>query len=118
MTFMVLLKRGKNNGIAVYIPKETILRRWQPKLNQNFFFDLVWKLSIEPCMLFKFKRWHMSFNRRKGGTSLNMLLLQQSSMYSILYVDEFLFRAEIFLFTTTFILALGPPSLLPVGTEA
>jgi transposase len=26
MTSMMLLKRGKNNGIAVYIPKETILK--------------------------------------------------------------------------------------------
>jgi hypothetical protein len=26
MTSMVLLKRGKNDGIAVYVPKETILK--------------------------------------------------------------------------------------------
>jgi hypothetical protein len=26
MTSTVLLKRGKNDGIAVYIPKETILK--------------------------------------------------------------------------------------------
>jgi hypothetical protein len=36
MTSMMLLKRGKNDGIAVYVPKETILM---------FCFDLVWEIS-------------------------------------------------------------------------
>jgi hypothetical protein len=34
---MVLLKRGKNDGIAIYIPKETILKEMA-----------VWKLSDTP----------------------------------------------------------------------
>jgi hypothetical protein len=29
---MVLLKRGKNNGIAVYIPKDTILKEMTAKI--------------------------------------------------------------------------------------
>jgi hypothetical protein len=35
----VLLKRGKNDGIAVYIPKETILKKMvaKIKLSQHFF---------------------------------------------------------------------------------
>jgi hypothetical protein len=32
MTFMVLLKRGKNDGIAVYTPKETILKEMAAKV--------------------------------------------------------------------------------------
>jgi hypothetical protein len=52
MTSTVLLKRGKNDGIAVYVPKETILKEMAAKLNklsQNFFFDLVRELSDTPC---------------------------------------------------------------------
>jgi hypothetical protein len=47
MTSTVLLKRGKNDGIAVYVPKETILKEMAAKikLSQHFFFDLVWELS-------------------------------------------------------------------------
>jgi hypothetical protein len=48
MTSMVLLKCGKDDGIAVYVPKETMLKKMQPKLSklsQNFFFDLVRELS-------------------------------------------------------------------------
>jgi hypothetical protein len=41
MTSTVLLKRGKNDGIAAYFPKET-------KLSQNLFFDLVRELSDTP----------------------------------------------------------------------
>jgi hypothetical protein len=29
---MVLLKRGKNNGITVYIPKETVLKEMADKI--------------------------------------------------------------------------------------
>jgi hypothetical protein len=36
---MVLLKHGKNDGIAVYIPKETILKEVTIKIY------LVWELS-------------------------------------------------------------------------
>jgi hypothetical protein len=37
---MVLLKHGKNDGIAVYIPKETLLKEMAAKikLSQHFFF--------------------------------------------------------------------------------
>jgi hypothetical protein len=35
----------KNDGIAVYVPKETILKDMPAKLNQNFFLDLVRELS-------------------------------------------------------------------------
>jgi hypothetical protein len=47
MTSTVLLKRGKNDGIAVYVPKETILKEMAAKieLSQRFFFDLVRELS-------------------------------------------------------------------------
>jgi hypothetical protein len=55
MTSTVLLKcekrKQKNNGITVYVPKETILKGWQPKLgklSQNFFFDIVRELSDTP----------------------------------------------------------------------
>jgi hypothetical protein len=48
MTSTVLLKYGKNDGIAVYVPKELFRRRWQPKLSKlshHFFFDLVQEFS-------------------------------------------------------------------------
>jgi hypothetical protein len=32
MTSMVLLKHGKNDGIAVYIPKDTILKEMAAKI--------------------------------------------------------------------------------------
>jgi hypothetical protein len=32
MTSMVLLQRGKNDAIAVYIPKETILKEMAAKI--------------------------------------------------------------------------------------
>jgi hypothetical protein len=46
--FTVFLKRGKNNGIAIYIPNETILKEMAAKLSklsQHFFFVLVRELS-------------------------------------------------------------------------
>jgi hypothetical protein len=48
--FHVLLKRAKNYGIAVHVPKETILKEMAAKirLNQHFFFDLVQELSDTP----------------------------------------------------------------------
>jgi hypothetical protein len=47
MTSTVLFMRGKNDGIAVYVPKEAILKETAAKikLSQHFFFDLVWELS-------------------------------------------------------------------------
>jgi hypothetical protein len=50
MTSTVLLKRGKNDGIAVYVPKKTILKEMAAKikLSQYFFFDLVQELSDTP----------------------------------------------------------------------
>jgi hypothetical protein len=44
---MVLLKHGKNDGIAVCIPSETILKAMaaKMKLSQHFFLDLVRELS-------------------------------------------------------------------------
>jgi hypothetical protein len=51
MTSTVLLKRGENNGIAVYVPNGLFWRRWQPKLSkqsQNFFLDLVRELFDTP----------------------------------------------------------------------
>jgi hypothetical protein len=44
---MVILERGKNDGIVVYVPQETILKEMAAKikLSQNFFSDLV----REPC---------------------------------------------------------------------
>jgi hypothetical protein len=44
----VLLKRGENDWIAVYIPKETILTEMADKiskLSQHFSFDLVQEVS-------------------------------------------------------------------------
>jgi hypothetical protein len=32
MTFVALLKRGKNDGISVYVPKETILKELADKI--------------------------------------------------------------------------------------
>jgi hypothetical protein len=32
MTSMVVLKRGKNDGIAVYVPEETILKEMAAKI--------------------------------------------------------------------------------------
>jgi hypothetical protein len=34
MTSMVLLKRGKTDGIAVYIPKESILKEMAAKIEE------------------------------------------------------------------------------------
>jgi hypothetical protein len=34
MTSMVLLKHGKNDGIAVHVPKETILKEMAAKIEQ------------------------------------------------------------------------------------
>jgi hypothetical protein len=51
MTSMILLKHRKDNGIAVYLPKGTMLKEMQPKLSklsQHFFFDLVQELSDTP----------------------------------------------------------------------
>jgi hypothetical protein len=47
MTSTMLLKLGKNDGIAVYVPKETVLKEMAAKLSklsQHFFFDLVREL--------------------------------------------------------------------------
>jgi hypothetical protein len=43
MTSTVLLKRGKNDVIPVYISKETVLKEMAAKikLSQHFLFDLV-----------------------------------------------------------------------------
>jgi hypothetical protein len=32
MTFMMLLKHGKNDGIPVYVPRETILKEMGDKI--------------------------------------------------------------------------------------
>jgi hypothetical protein len=49
MTSTVLLKHGKNDGIAGYVPKETILEEMEVKIElvkpACFFFNLVWELS-------------------------------------------------------------------------
>jgi hypothetical protein len=47
MTSTVLLKRGKNDGIAIYVLKGAILKEITAKikLSQHFFFDLIWELS-------------------------------------------------------------------------
>jgi hypothetical protein len=47
VTSTVFLKHGKNDGITVYIPKETILKEMAAKikLSQHCFFDLVQELS-------------------------------------------------------------------------
>jgi hypothetical protein len=47
MTCTVLLKRGKNDEIALCVPKETILKEMAAKikLSQLFFFDQVRELS-------------------------------------------------------------------------
>jgi hypothetical protein len=53
MTSMVLFKCGKNDGITVYVPMETILKEMAAKikLSQHFFLDLVQELSpIGPCI--------------------------------------------------------------------
>jgi hypothetical protein len=42
MTYTVLLKHGKNDGIAVYVAKETVLKEMAAKI------DLVWELSNNP----------------------------------------------------------------------
>jgi hypothetical protein len=53
MISTVLLKHGKNEWIAVYVPKETILKEMAAKikLSLHFFFDLVWELSNKPCII-------------------------------------------------------------------
>jgi hypothetical protein len=33
MTSMVLLNRGKNDGITVYVPKETVLKEMADKID-------------------------------------------------------------------------------------
>jgi hypothetical protein len=46
ITSTVLLKRGKNDGIAVCVPKKTILKEMavKIKLSHHFFSYLVWEL--------------------------------------------------------------------------
>jgi hypothetical protein len=46
----VLLKSEKNDGITVYVPKETILKEMAAKikLSQQYYFDLVQELSDTP----------------------------------------------------------------------
>jgi hypothetical protein len=55
MTSTVLLKRGKSDGIIVYIPKETILKEVAAKikLSQHFFSNLVRELSDTPHIYFE-----------------------------------------------------------------
>jgi hypothetical protein len=51
------LKHGKPNGLAVYLPKETILKEITAKikLSQHFYFDLVQELSNRTFY------WHIGF---------------------------------------------------------
>jgi hypothetical protein len=49
MTSTVLLKRRKNDGIAAYVPKKTILKEMS-KFSQHFLFDLVREVSDTPRM--------------------------------------------------------------------
>jgi hypothetical protein len=53
MTSTVLLKCGKNDGIAVYIPKATLFKEMaaKTKLSQHFFFDLFQELSDSKLLL-------------------------------------------------------------------
>jgi hypothetical protein len=48
----MFMKLEKNDGIAVHVPKETILiemaAKIECKLSQHFFFDLVQELSNTP----------------------------------------------------------------------
>jgi hypothetical protein len=67
MTSTVLLVRGKNDGIAVYVHKETILKEMAAKikLSQHFFFDLVRELPDTLRNLYVFEqqmRKHKVFN--------------------------------------------------------
>jgi 3-methyladenine DNA glycosylase AlkD len=59
MTSTVLLKHGKNDGIAVHVPKKTILKEMAAKikLSQHFFLDLVRELSNSTSyvLIFTFK---------------------------------------------------------------
>jgi hypothetical protein len=51
MTSAVLLKGGENDGIAVYVTKETTLKEMVPKIEQvksAFPFDIVLELSDTP----------------------------------------------------------------------
>jgi hypothetical protein len=43
IAFMVLLKLGRNDGISVYVPKETVLKETAAKI----FFYVVWKLLMD-----------------------------------------------------------------------
>jgi hypothetical protein len=53
MTSTLLSKHGENDGIAVYVRKETILKDMAAKikLSLHFFFDLVRELSDTPCIV-------------------------------------------------------------------
>jgi hypothetical protein len=53
----VFLKHEKNDGIAVYVSKETILKEMAAKikLSQHFFFVLVWELSERTSYMKKYK---------------------------------------------------------------
>jgi hypothetical protein len=60
---MVLWKRGKNDGITVYILKETILKEMAAKIkvSQHFLFDLVQELSNSTSYMTIFQHNHLAY---------------------------------------------------------
>jgi hypothetical protein len=65
-TSTLLLKSEKNDGITVYVPKETILKPKLSKLSHHFFFDLVWELSNRTSY-YVITGWHQN-------TKVNLIL--------------------------------------------
>jgi hypothetical protein len=64
--FHVLLKHEKNDGIVVYVPKETILNERTAKINelsQHFFFDLVQELSNTPHITLNYSEWKAKISK-------------------------------------------------------
>jgi hypothetical protein len=61
--FHSCLNHGENDGIIIYVPKETILKEIaakSQKLSQHFFLDLIWEFSNKPHMLYDVqhcKKW-------------------------------------------------------------
>jgi hypothetical protein len=69
MISTVLLKFGKNNGIAVYVPKETFFKEMAAKikLSQHFFFNLFRELSGRTLYVCMYKCMYGIYNIYKAS---------------------------------------------------
>jgi hypothetical protein len=67
MTSTVLLKRGKNGEIAVYFPKETILKEVATKI-EFVRFEVLTAVTMKNVVFWDVALCRFCVNRRFGGT--------------------------------------------------